>query len=281
MQRDIPARAGNGLGPCSYTLATSGHPRACGERLGSYSDLGLCGGTSPRVRGTEAAANLQRQFGRDIPARAGNGHTALTELRTMAGHPRACGERSLRKLPKHRAGGTSPRVRGTASPLERGHAHRRDIPARAGNGSHRLDPARPSPGHPRACGEREGWKSLVVSDRGTSPRVRGTDLVDMTRPGLIRDIPARAGNGCGQSGHTCQAPGHPRACGERSDFIFHLSAGCGTSPRVRGTVTVGVDVALEERDIPARAGNGSSTACVSAEIQGHPRACGERSPASA
>ena len=90
--RFIPAHAGNTRSPAIPSAPSAVHPRACGEH---YLVLGICmndDGSSPRMRGTPAAA-LSNFFGtRFIPAHAGN--TSECEWRYVhsAVHPRACGE---------------------------------------------------------------------------------------------------------------------------------------------------------------------------------------------
>jgi len=50
-------------------------------------------------------------------------------------------------------------------------------------------------------------------------------------------------------------PVHPRACGERLAGVIGARVGCGSSPRVRGTRPDALRQALDQRFIPARAGN--------------------------
>ena len=52
--------------------------------------------------------------------------------------------------------------------------------------------------------------------RGSSPRVRGTDLVRRERPVALRFIPACAGNGRTDLNLLRDSPVHPRVCGERN-----------------------------------------------------------------
>ena len=52
--RFIPAHAGNGMRAVSIAPVTPVHPRACGERDRARFCFSFSGGSSPRVRGTEA-----------------------------------------------------------------------------------------------------------------------------------------------------------------------------------------------------------------------------------
>ncbi len=68
---------------------------------------------------------------------------------------------------------------------------------------------------------------------------------------------------------------HPRACGEHSGDCFAWASEDGSSPRVRGTLTVGDPPVGCTRFIPARAGNTVDTQNGALGIPVHPRACGE------
>ena len=111
---------------------------------------------------------------------------------------------------------------------------------------------------------------------GSSPRLRGTDYSKGARLSIDRFIPAPAGNGCALTRRIGLSPVHPRACGERchqvGSSVFHP----GSSPRLRGTGLTLSRVSLPVRFIPAPAGNGLPTWCMTAACTVHPRACGER-----
>ena len=48
--------------------------------------------------------------------------------------------------------------------------------------------------HPRACGERNLMSAGRSLPSGSSPRLRGTPLATVQKPGAFRFIPAPAGN---------------------------------------------------------------------------------------
>ena len=133
-ERFIPARAGNGRTQSRLPLHPTVHPRACGERATARRVCSKRAGSSPRVRGTDSVVPLISDDERFIPARAGNGSTPSAIRRCRTVHPRACGERSLVQLCAPETGGSSPRVRGTASYPKASCDRKRFIPARAGNG---------------------------------------------------------------------------------------------------------------------------------------------------
>ena len=152
-------------------------------------------GSSPRVRGTGGACQVDIISLPFIPARAGNG---LSSLSFRSG-----------------SHGSSPRVRGTGNSAANHRQARRFIPARAGNGSAwGSEPTIPTV-HPRACGERLASILASFAVIGSSPRVRGTGASPRGRMGMSRFIPARAGNGPRCAGWSRLESVHPRACGER------------------------------------------------------------------
>ena len=111
---------------------------------------------------------------------------------------------------------------------------------------------------------------------GSSPRVRGTLDTALIGTLTIRFIPASAGNACSSS-RSCRAtPVHPRECGERGVWRTAHRLGCGSSPRVRGTL-FGKNCKIGKcRFIPASAGNANRTQRRAGMRPVHPRECGER-----
>ena len=114
--RFIPARAGNARSRWPRGRRTSVHPRASGEReLVSWMTVGYLG-SSPRERGTHVHCILHGRVPRFIPARAGNAASPRPRSRARPVHPRASGERETQVGCCVRAGGSSPRERGTPLP---------------------------------------------------------------------------------------------------------------------------------------------------------------------
>ena len=130
--------------------------------------------------------------------------------------------------------------------------------------------------HPRACGERHPSAAAILRSVGASPRMRGTDPLQLGPVVGNRCIPAHAGNGrAPRLASFCTAV-HPRACGERSGSGGCTASGFGASPRMRGTGDC-----IGRRDaaswcIPAHAGNGPVATGGVPKAAVHPRACGER-----
>ena len=112
----------------------------------------------------------------------------------------------------------------------------------------------------------------------------------------VRFIPACAGNALSTSTPATRSPVHPRVCrerlqyrvrhfngavhprvcGERSPAIDPGSIGVGSSPRVRGTQIEQATMMVDQRFIPARAGNAGARISGWQGVTVHPRACGER-----
>ena len=95
-----------------------------------------------------------------------------------------------------------------------------------------------------------------------------------------RFIPACAGNSGGQSHRSSRNSVHPRVCGEQDRRVVGPMGNGGSSPRVRGTVSVQGVWIVSARFIPACAGNSSDKYANSQTTPVHPRVCGEQSGAS-
>ena len=151
----------------------------------------------------------------------------------------------------------------------------RFIPARAGNISIALSTKGLTPVHPRTCGEHRKWGRLTRQRDGSSPHVRGTYKVSAGELGLRRFIPARAGNiRPKQPDHSHKAV-HPRTCGEHFQCPAKGDVHTGSSPHVRGTSLRTIKTPLNDRFIPARAGNMGVLHAPTLPSTVHPRTCGE------
>ena len=181
------------------SMASSAHPRVCGENEAQRTIAELSDGSSPRVRGKPVPERVPVRPAGLIPACAGKTAVAASPRTGTGAHPRVCGENSL---PDHRhldSRGSSPRVRGK----HRGcHLLLRCwglIPACAGKTTRGRENRLQRWAHPRVCGENASRRPLISSRGGSSPRVRGK------RPSLrqprhsARLIPACAGKTSGPS----------------------------------------------------------------------------------
>ena len=149
------------------------------------------------------------------------------------------------------------------------------IPAYAGNTQcAHLDATDPRD-HPRVCGEHfNGYVGQCVL-AGSSPRMRGTQVLTLQFLHLMGIIPAYAGNTRLPCSHIGWFRDHPRVCGEhtRKERAHHLARG--SSPRMRGTPgKEHVDIRLHGI-IPAYAGNTFIMPFIGQVLGDHPRVCGE------
>ena len=115
---------------------------------------------------------------------------------------------------------------------------------------------------------------------GSSPRMRGTRQAATANNFQTGIIPADAGN----TDWVCRSPGscrdHPRGCGEHCWSYDCALLMRGSSPRMRGTLILGVYRNDEQGIIPADAGNTLYTSVICASCWDHPRGCGEHSMSS-
>ena len=105
--------------------------------------------------------------------------------------------------------------------------------------------------------------------------MRGIHFTDTNRRKRTRFIPAHAGNTTEITFTTTKMTVHPRACGEYSSRPSKYANNAGSSPRMRGILSVEREVFDRVRFIPAHAGNTKSTPIHPLAISVHPRACGE------
>ena len=151
------------------------HPRVCGEQLMASRLQRPIPGSSPRVRGTGGCYRRRGNTGGIIPACAGNRRRVLRQRSAPRDHPRVCGEQNFTELLSSFLTGSSPRVRGTARKSSLLSFPYGIIPACAGNSLKSILTCLMMRDHPRVCGEQFEAFEPEVSQKGSSPRVRGTD----------------------------------------------------------------------------------------------------------
>ena len=89
-----------------------------------------------------------------------------------------------------------------------------------------------------------------------------------------RIIPAHAGQTAFAAAGRSATPDHPRACGANCANWVGKIVWCGSSPRMRGKRDKTLLSVLQERIIPAHAGQTKLSAGVANRETDHPRACG-------
>ena len=213
----------------------------------------------------------------------------------LGDHPRVCGEHfvptimgsvslgSSRVCGEHRTltdengepWGSSPRMRGTHQIRDVSADIHGIIPAYAGNTrAFRRSWLLPWD-HPRVCGEHsDGW-SVMRTDVGSSPRMRGTLSCSAITEPVVGIIPAYAGNTYCQCLGSLRVRDHPRVCGEHLMDICHANSDRGSSPRMRGTRRHRYGQLRHLGIIPAYAGNTLPLTRLRMPCWDHPRVCGE------
>ena len=187
------------------------------------------------MRGTRLRRARVEGLFRFIPAGAGNTDFSIDLFPLVSVHPRGCGEHALSVNGTTISTGSSPRVRGTPTPYSGCYCLSRFIPAGAGNTPAGDKLQSFPPVHPRGCGEHARRRrcgllprrfipagagnthsncSANCSERGSSPRVRGTPLALHIRLRQRRFIPAGAGNTREAIKRGRPVTVHPRGCGE-------------------------------------------------------------------
>ena len=173
----------------------------------------------------------------------------------MSVHPRVCGEHA----------GTCGQEREVF----------RFIPASAGNTNVPSALCNSMSVHPRVCGEHGNPRPAGINASGSSPRLRGTQSRMARLSGLIRFIPASAGNTDRYQPRPWKLPVHPRVCGEHIAYPGMVFLLYGSSPRLRGTRLITGDKRMYSRFIPASAGNTQARPVRHIQSTVHPRVCGE------
>ncbi len=229
-------------------------------------------------RGAVLNVCLASDLDRLTPAHAGNSSARFVSMVSISVHPRACGEQINALTPLDAFPGSSPRMRGTGQPDPHRPGRPRFIPAHAGNRLALLSWAMPCAVHPRACGEQMTHLRPIDAAPGSSPRMRGTAVMDAFRHRVGRFIPAHAGNRRSGTDRGCYCSVHPRACGEQFSSASRTMPVVGSSPRMRGTAHRRRHHGNAVRFIPAHAGNSHRCRSSSNPFPVHPRACGEQYP---
>ena len=170
--------------------------------------------------------------------------------------------------------GLSPRVRGNLDLADSFFDAGGSIPACAGEppavGRHPADDAV----YPRVCGGTPSAQAAADSIVGLSPRVRGNPDDDDHLLSIERSIPACAGEPPGWPGNWSGTGVYPRVCGGTAGPDELADAPEGLSPRVRGNRRHLHGIVLQERSIPACAGEPWVFGSPAQGDAVYPRVCG-------
>ena len=209
------------------------------------------------MRGARDHRGWQHPDDRIIPADAGSTCKIKTVNTSCRDHPRGCGEHANRIGWTTFEQGSSPRMRGAPLPPFLQLSATGIIPADAGSTTQRSGRLSQTTDHPRGCGEHGHLMCPRWYPVGSSPRMRGAPYWHSSHNGHDRIIPADAGSTLAGSGPVPLSRDHPRGCGEHMMIAIFVGPSAGSSPRMRGALTLGQQRCLEHRIIPADAGSTS------------------------
>ena len=227
------------------------------------------------MRGALHATEIREDHHRIIPADAGSTSAGPGSCTATEDHPRGCGEHADCISPEYHDPGSSPRMRGAPFQGDLAEDAGRIIPADAGSTGMPDCLATRTRDHPRGCGEHQ---TVTVSDilvRGSSPRMRGAPHRAHHQARHPRIIPADAGSTTPASCPTGRSADHPRGCGEHAVSAVGGFRTGGSSPRMRGAPRIVVEYFPDFQIIPADAGSTRKLIQITAQVQDHPRGCGE------
>ena len=149
-----------------------------------------------------------------IPACAGSTAPHGRTARPKRDHPRMCGEHSFNIHQFAGEQGSSPHVRGALLQRQRHRIRAGIIPACAGSTWSMAIGTAWDGDHPRMCGEHRISVNTVSSSAGSSPHVRGAQIVSDFHGLPTGIIPACAGSTARDTSKIAVFRDHPRMCGE-------------------------------------------------------------------
>ena len=149
------------------------------------------------------------------------------------------------------------------------------IPAYAGNTISSKASWTARRDHPRVCGEHPADLQFLETQKGSSPRMRGTPTGNCMNCMYAGIIPAYAGNTISTAVPSPLTRDHPRVCGEHIMALRFAVPSLGSSPRMRGTLPTGGTKSKQGGIIPAYAGNTGYPNVRPCAPWDHPRVCGE------
>ena len=191
--RLIPAGAGQMPQTRGSHSSRRAHPRRCGADSATTCSYAVFDGSSPQVRGRLFAVPFLFLSVGLIPAGAGQMVQPPPCGTLPRAHPRRCGADTFTPGHATNAVGSSPQVRGRCR-LRR---HRLQlqglIPAGAGQIRPSLARVRARAAHPRRCGADSAASRRSLGRSGSSPQVRGRLTENAEVAGIMRLIPAGAG----------------------------------------------------------------------------------------
>ena len=171
------------------------------------------------MRGKVAYTDLQRPSPGITPAYAGKSLLKLLHHVGLRDHPRVCGEKAYSLVINGSEWGSPPRMRGKGTKRCSSRRGGRITPAYAGK-SKRIAPSSVLFGdHPRVCGEKLRESRGLNRTRGSPPRMRGKEALELRPAGAVGITPAYAGKSLRRVLTLRFCRDHPRVCGEKTKKI--------------------------------------------------------------
>ncbi len=194
-RRITPAYAGKSRRHLKLLLEIEDHPRLCGEKFSSMSEVDIISGSPPPMRGKVRMADATILTKGITPAYAGKSHVRRLQRVQSGDHPRLCGEKfRTNRFTCSNCGIT---------------------PAYAGKSTKNSCCSSMSEDHPRLCGEKSTDKHLYQKGSGSPPPMRGKDGDSVHSRLPFRITPAYAGKSDPFSQNRFYLRDHPRLCGEK------------------------------------------------------------------
>ena len=254
----FPAWAGEPPRPSPSRRAARVYPRVGGGALPEVCTKALHDGLSPRGRGSRISGRDGRFWCRSIPAWAGEPLSRGAARTTVRVYPRVGGGAGSSRGRRRTSAGLSPRGRGSLHRVAARRQHGGSIPAWAGEPRQEERLRATSRVYPRVGGGALFVTLESGTERGLSPRGRGSPRRHVHGRGLRGSIPAWAGEPTRRAGTWTASRVYPRVGG---GAVHTRASPCprrGLSPRGRGSRLVVADHSRGRRSIPAWAGEPTS-----------------------
>ncbi len=169
--------------------------------------------------------------------------------------------------------GLSPRMQGKQVPRPLVRVALGSIPAYAGQTSGGWRNSNVAQVYPRVCRANAQRGMSGVWGIGLSPRMQGKLLGYGYRHGILWSIPAYAGQTNAGRVFSGTAGVYPRVCRANSILAAIAKVSVGLSPRMQGKQNQGMEDMLDDRSIPAYAGQTHACGCGSPTGAVYPRVC--------
>ncbi len=228
-------------------------------------------GPSPHARGSHRRRQPNVLFPGSIPACAGEPISRLPLMPWLGVHPRMRGGAPIPEPHFPADQGPSPHARGSLGSVSSVKVAVRSIPACAGEPISRAEVSLFPRVHPRMRG---GAAISITTHRlagGPSPHARGSRVTHVQPLLLERSIPACAGEPLREpcAGEYRQV--HPRMRGGAPASVPPVNGRKGPSPHARGSHSPPLIKSIDERSIPACAGEPSVQLTAPYMCRVHPR----------